>query len=72
MLHLLEKIDKALETKDKVTLIDKMGKYFHGTVKDSWVRLSADRMRGKVVFVSEEKGEMELDANDILDVVLPK
>ena len=72
MFDLVDKIDKALETKNNVTLIDKHGKYFHGTVADSWVRLSGGRLRGKVMFASEEKGDVEIDANDILDIVVPK
>ena len=70
MMSIADKIDKALETKAKCTLIDKMGKYFHGTVADSWVRMSGGKMRGKVVFASEEKGQIEVDANDILDLLL--
>lgn len=72
MFSVVEKIDKALESKVKCTLIDKAGKYFHGTMDDSWVRLSGGKLRGKVRFLSEEKGEIEVDANDILDIVLPK
>jgi hypothetical protein len=72
MFSIVEKIDKALESKSKCTLIDKMGKYLHGTIVDSWVRVSGGKMRGKVVFLSDEKGSVEVDANDILDVVLPK
>ncbi len=71
MFALVEKIDKAAETKVKCTLIDKMGHYFHGSIADSWVRLSGGKMRGKVVFASEEKGQIEVDANDILDIVIP-
>ena len=70
MFSIIDKIDKALETKVKCTLIDKTGKYFHGTVNDSWVRVSGGKMRGKVVFASVEKGEFEVDANDILDLLL--
>lgn len=70
MFPILEKIDKALESKQKCTLIDKMGKYFHGVVQDSWVRFSGGKLRGKVVFLSEEKGEIQVDANDILDVLI--
>lgn len=72
MFSIVEKIDKALESKIKSTLIDKSGRYFHGTVEDSWVRISGGKLRGKVRFLSEEKGEVEVDANDILDLVLPK
>ncbi len=71
MFVLLDKIDKALESKARCTLIHKMGHYYHGTLTDSWVRLSAGKMRGKVQFTSEEKGPIEVDANDILDVVFP-
>ncbi len=69
MFGIIEKIDKALESKQKVTLIDKMGRYLHGTVKDSWVRVSGAKLRGKVVFASDEKGEVEIDATDILDIL---
>lgn len=68
MVQLVEKIDKALESKSRCTLIDKMGRYFHGTLTDSWVRLSGGKMRGKVKFTSDEKGEQEIDCNDILDI----
>lgn len=72
MFPILEKIEKALETKEKCTLIDKMGGFFHGVVADSWVRISAGKLRGKIQFQSEEKGEFEVDANDILDLELGK
>ena len=29
-------------------------------------------MRGKIRFSSKEKGEIEVDANDILDILIPK
>ncbi len=70
MFPILQKIDKALETKEKCTLINKNGKYFHGTVKDSWARLSGGKLRGKVEFISDEKGELQIDVNDILDLLL--
>ena len=70
MFPVIEKIDKALESKEKCTLIDKMGRYYHGTVLDSWVRLSGGKLRGKVQFQSDEKGQVEVDANDILDLLL--
>lgn len=72
MFPILEKIDKALESKEKCTLVDKMGKYFHGTVSDSWIRLSGGKLRGKLQFLSEEKGPIEVDANDILDLLPEK
>ncbi len=67
---LVDKIDKAVESQTNCTLIDKMGKYLHGKLVDSWVRVSGGKMRGKVRFLSDEKGEVEIDANDILDIVL--
>lgn len=70
MVQIVEKIDKAVETKNRCTLIDKMGRYYHGIMTDSWVRISGGKLRGKVQFASEEKGAIELDANDILDVLL--
>lgn len=71
MFFLIDKIDKALESKAKCTLIDKMGKYYHGILFDSWVCMSGGKLRGKVKFQSEEKGEVQIDANDILDVLVP-
>ena len=70
MFQLAEKIDKVAETKEKCTLIDKMGRYHRGTVIDSWVRLSGGKLRGKVRFQNEKMVEVELDANDILDIIL--
>jgi len=52
--------------------MDKAGKYFHGTVTDSWIRLSGGKLRGKMQFLSEEKGPIEIDANDILDLLPEK
>ncbi len=65
----LNKIDQALESKKRCKLIDKMGKYLNGTVTDSWVRLSGGKIRGKIVFQSDEKGPVEIDANDVLDIL---
>ncbi len=72
MFPILNKIDRAAESKERCRLIDKMGKYYNGTVVDSWVRLSGGKVRGKVVFNSEEKGQIEIDANDILDLLFTK
>lgn len=69
MFPVLTKIDQALESKKRCRLIDKMGKYLNGTVTDSWVRLSGGKLRGKVVFQSDEKGPVEIDANDVLDIL---
>lgn len=70
MFPILEKIDKALESNTKCTLLDKMGGHFRGILSDSWVRVSGGKLRGKIVFESEEKGQFEMDANDILDLRL--
>ena len=70
MFMIVEKIDKAVESKGKCTLIDKMGKYHNGTLTDSWVRISGGKLRGKVRLTTEEKGDIEFDANDILDILL--
>ncbi|NBX75771.1 MAG: hypothetical protein EBQ92_04390 [Proteobacteria bacterium] len=72
MFPILEKIDKALESKEKHTLMNKAGKHFHGTVTDSWIRISGGKLRGKLQFHSEEKGPIEMDANDILDLLPEK
>jgi len=72
MFPILEKIDKALESKEKYTLMNKAGKHFHGTVTDSWIRISGGKLRGKLQFNSDEKGSIEIDANDILDLLPEK
>jgi hypothetical protein len=66
---IIDKIDRAYDSKLRYTLIEKTGKYLHGTIVDSWVRLSGGKIRGKIVFVSDEKGSVEIDANDILDLL---
>jgi hypothetical protein len=71
MFALVQKIDKAAESKIKCTLIDKTGKYYHGVIEDTWVRLSGGKLRGKVVFLSEEKGSFPIDVHDIHDILLP-
>jgi len=72
MFGIVEKIDKAMETKTHCVLIDKMGQYLNGTLVDSWVRVSGGKLRGKVVFESSERGRVEVDANDILDIRMPQ
>ncbi|MBY0369950.1 hypothetical protein K2X33_04635 [bacterium] len=69
MFLVLPKIDRAAESKERCKLIDKMGRYFHGNVADSWVRMSGGKLRGKVVFQSDDKGTLEFDANDVLDIL---
>lgn len=70
MTALLEKIDKAFESKKDVRLINKMGQYLNGIVTETWVHYSGGKLRGKIRFSSKEKGEIEIDANDILDILL--
>ncbi len=70
MFAIMLKIDAALESQKECTLVDKMGGHFHGILKDSWVRLSGGKMRGKVEFESVEKGTIQVDANDILDITM--
>ncbi len=72
MFAIVDKIDKAMETQKKCTLIDKMGRHLHGTVLDTWVMHSGGKLRGKVKFRSEEMGDVEVDANDVLDLIVPK
>lgn len=69
MFQIIEKIDRLIESQTKCTLIDKMGKYYHGVISESWVRASGGKLRGKLRFTSEEKGVVEIDANDILDII---
>jgi len=70
MFPVLDKIDKALELKAECTLIHKMGQYYHGTIEDSWIRVSGGKLRGKLTFISQEKGSVEVDGNDILDLII--
>jgi len=72
MFPVLTKIDRAAESKERCRIIDKAGRYFNGVVADSWVRLSGGKLRGKVVFQSDDKGSVELDANDVLDILFEK
>lgn len=66
---LIEAIEKAQVHKIKLKLMDKMGGCFYGYVIDSWLRIgSGGHLRGKFMFNSDEKGEFELDINDVLDI----
>lgn len=68
MFSLIDKIDRAVETKAKCVLVHKMGPHYHGILTDSWVRISGGKMRGKVRMNTEEKGDIEVDGNDVLDL----
>lgn len=69
---LIDKLDKLLESKDRCTIIDKLGSYHHGVITDSWVRISGGKVRGKIRFQSDAKGEIEIDGNDILEILEEK
>ncbi len=69
MFSIVTKIDRAAESKERCRLMDKMGRCLNGTVTDTWVRVSGGKLRGKVVFTSDEKGPVEYDANDVLDIL---
>lgn len=69
MYNLIDKIDQGVATKTRHTLIEKSGRHHHGILVDSWIRISGGKLRGKLVFESEEKGRVEVDAHDILDVL---
>ena len=71
MFPILEKIDIGITTKVRCTLMDKSGRHYHGVFEDSWIRISGGKLRGKAVFISEEKGRIEIEAYDILDILLP-
>lgn len=68
MFEILEKIDQAVESKKRLRLINKMGKYFRGTIVDSWARASSGRMRGKIQFQTDD-GIVDIDVNDILEIL---
>lgn len=68
MFLILETIDKAVESQSSCTLIHKAGYYLHGKVAESWARVSGGKMRGKLRFDSIEKGVVEVDINDVLEL----
>ena len=68
MFKLMDNIEKALKC-DQVTVIDKSGKFHRGQLYDHYVRYSGGKLRGKVrIRLSDSDGEIEVDANDILDI----
>ena len=68
---LLDLIEKGIASSSEVTVIDKSGKFHRGNLYDHYVRLSADKLRGKIrLKLSKSQTEIEIDANDILDIQL--
>ncbi len=66
---LLDRIEKGMESGKDITVIDKSGKFLKGKLYDHYVRLSADKLRGKIKLrLAKDQEEIEIDANDILDI----
>ncbi|MBI4040309.1 MAG: hypothetical protein HY390_00415 [Deltaproteobacteria bacterium] len=66
---LLENIEKAITAQKEIVVIDKSGKFHRGNLYDHYVRLSADKLRGKVKLrLSQDQREIEVEATDILDI----
>ena len=66
---LLDLIEKGTTSPSHVTVIDKSGKFMRGDLFDHYVRLSADKLRGKIrLRLEKDLREVEIDANDILDI----
>ncbi|HBQ21071.1 MAG: hypothetical protein A2Z91_09480 [Deltaproteobacteria bacterium GWA2_38_16] len=66
---MIDLVEKAMASHKTVTVIDKSGKFLKGELYDHYVRLSADKLRGKIKLrlVADQK-EVEVDVNDILDI----
>ena len=68
---LLGQIEKGMSSTAPVTVIDKTGKFLRGDLYDHYVRLSEDKLRGKVrLRLVKDQQEIEVDAYDILDIEL--
>jgi len=66
---LLELIEKGVAASSPVTVIDKSGKFLRGDLYDHYVRLSSEKLRGKIrIRLSKDNSEVEVDVNDILDI----
>lgn len=66
---LLDRIEKGMESQKEVTVIDKSGKFLKGALYDHYVRLSADKLRGKIrLRLSKDQEEIEINVDDILDI----
>ncbi|MBI3018301.1 MAG: hypothetical protein HYY61_00165 [Deltaproteobacteria bacterium] len=68
---MIDLIEKAMAAQKEVIVIDKSGKFHRGNLYDHYVRLSADKLRGKVKLrLAQDQREIEVDVNDILDIQL--
>ena len=66
---LLDMIERGVSSDKDVTIINKSGRFIKGDLYDHYVRLSADKLRGKIrVRLAKDQQEVEVDANDILDI----
>lgn len=66
---MIDLIEKAMAAQKEVIVIDKGGKFHRGNLYDHYVRLSADKLRGKVKLrLAQDQREIEVDVNDILDI----
>jgi len=66
---LLDQIEKGINCTAEVVVIDKSGKFLRGDLYDHYVRLSSEKLRGKIrLRLTKDKREIEIDANDILDI----
>ena len=67
--RLMGLIEKGLASPTDVTVIDKSGKFHRGNLYDHYVRVSADKLRGKIRFrLAKDQSEIEIVVNDILDI----
>ena len=72
VIKIISLVEKGLASKNPVTVIDKSGKFWRGDLYDHYVRLSADKLRGKIrLRLTKDQSEVEIDANDILDIEVP-
>ena len=65
---MIDLVEKAMESHKTVTVIDKSGKFLKGELYDHYVRLSADKLRGKIKLRLIDQQTIEVDVNDILDI----
>ncbi len=65
----MDQIEKAMASSQEITVIDKSGKFHKGKLFDHYVRLSADKLRGKIrLRLSQDQSEIEVEATDILSI----
>ena len=69
VIKIISLVEKGLASKNPVTVIDKGGKFLRGDLYDHYVRLSSEKLRGKIrLRLTKDQSEVEIDANDILDI----